>query len=142
MRPDLVRSCVVWLGLSEAAHVGADIDAGIDADTERIHDLIHGLAELIADRGSAATAKEILDLLASAGEERYALLRSALPAFFPELPAGQLPSPAQLAVPLRYCSGRILGGASIERGSRNKQGFRWLVRRVADHELRAGERDV
>ena len=103
-----MRSCVVWLGLSEGAEVGADSDAGIDAESDGIDDLIHGLAELIADRGSAATAKEILDLLASAGEERYALLRSALPALFPELPAGQLPSPAQLADPLRYCSGATI----------------------------------
>ncbi len=125
---DLVRSCVVWLGFPDPAATREALES--DAEQGVVHDLVHGLAQLLAGLGGVATAREIVARLAAA-PARHRLLRSALAELFPRLKDGELPRPTQLAGKLRAYRGRMARGASIEQHSKSYQGARWTVRRAA-----------
>ena len=127
---DLVRSAIVWLGLPDPADTREDLETGAGAEQGTVHDLIHGLAELLKPLGGIATAKEILDKLARSGDD-FTLLRSALEDLFPRLKSGELPRSTQLAGRLRSYRGRIVRGACVDQASKSYKGVNWTVRWVA-----------
>ncbi len=127
---DVVRSTVVWLGLPDPA--GSRDRQALTAGTARdgLRALISGLAELLEVLGGSASSREILDQLSRdrGGETSpYSTLRSALAERFPDLPAGTLPTPAQLSLERGAVRGRLAGGACIEQGPRGYKGVRWRV---------------
>ena len=126
---DLVRSAVVRLGLPDPAKTREDLE-GTGAEQGALHDLIHGLAELLEPLGGSATAKEILDKLARSGDD-FCTLRSALEDVFPRIKSGELPRSTQLAGRLRSHRGRIVRGACIDQASKSYKGVSWTVRWVA-----------
>ncbi|MEM7357098.1 MAG: hypothetical protein AAF657_40160, partial [Acidobacteriota bacterium] len=128
---DLVRSAVVWLGLPDPAETREELEAGSDSERTVVHDLIHGLNELLDDAGGSATTKEILEKLATTPLERYSLLRSAVAELFPRLKGDDLPRSTQFAGPLRANRGRIVRGACIDQLSKSYKGVRWTVRKLA-----------
>ncbi len=127
---DLVRSAIVWLELPDPAETREDLESAGDAEIGLHGDLIAGLDKLFADLGGTATAREIVALLARAENlDGYAPLRAALAELFPRLKSGELPSAAKLAFKLRSLRGRVVAGASIDRGAKSHRGVSWTVKR-------------
>ncbi len=114
----------------EAATVEAATVEAATVEAATVEDLVHGLAELLRSFGGSATVREILNKLSCANDE-FPRLRSALDTLCPRLESGELPRSTQLAGHLRRHRGRLVRGACIDQASKNYQGVRWTVRRVA-----------
>ncbi len=99
-------------------------------EQEALHDLVHGLAELLEPLGGSATARQIVGELARSGDG-FEALRSALEVLIPRITAGEVPRSIELAGRLRSYRGQVAGGACIDKASKNYQGARWTVRKVA-----------
>ncbi len=127
---DVVRSAIVWLELPDPAETRDDLDTGVGAEIGLIGDLIAGFDELLADLGGSATAREIVGRLAQAEtQDRYKTLRGVLAELFPRLKKGELPTASKLAFKLRTFRGRVVAGASIDRGAKSHRGVSWTVRK-------------
>ncbi len=127
---DLVRSAIVFLDLPDPADTREDLDSAADAEVGLISDLIAGTGEVLADLGGSATAREIVAHLARAENVgHYATLRATLAELFPRLKKDELPTASKLAFKLRAFRGRVVAGASIDRGAKSYRGVCWTVRR-------------
>ncbi len=137
---DVVRSAIVWLELPDPAETREDLDVGVGAEIGLIGDLIAGFDELLADLGGSATAREIVGHLAQAEtQDRYTALRGVLAELFPRLKKGELPTAAKLAFKLRTFRGRVVAGASIDRGAKSHRGVSWTVRKRRQPEVELPE---
>ena len=140
---DLVRSAIVWLELPDPAETREDLDSAGDAEVGLISDLITSFEEVLSDLGGSATAREIVAHLARAEYlDHYAALRAILAELFPRLKKGELPTAAKLAFKLRGFRGRVVAGASIDRGAKSNRGVSWTVRRSRNAPSRGTERQA
>lgn len=101
---DLVRSAVVWAGLSDPGENRAALAETADDETTILRSLMTGWSEL----GFPATVATALETLDTTDAERYPTLRAAVA----ELDGNRKNALGQL---LRRYRGRVLGGRCFER---------------------------
>jgi hypothetical protein len=128
---DLVRSCLVWLGLPDPGETRGDLYDSASGEDSTLGNLVAGLTELFQGLdGECGTAREILQVLQGTAESGFGALRDALAELVPRPAQGDLPSTAQLGSVLKRNRGRVLGGRAIEHTGqgKTKRGVVWCVK--------------
>ena len=128
---DIVRQCIVWLGLPDPAETREDLRATADVEAEALSALVLGLEDLLAEPGlrGEATAGEILQALDKA-PSAHPGLREALTELVPRLAPGELPTSRQLGYLLRKYQDRCVQGVSLRKTRTVKRvGGYWSAQR-------------
>lgn len=127
---DLVRNCLVWLGLPDPGETRGDLYHAASDEDSTLNDLVGGLAEVFQELdGGCGTAREILQVLEGTAETRFGGLRDALAELVLRPAQNGLPSTAQFGAVLREYRGRVTRGRAIEHASqtKTKRGRLWCV---------------
>lgn len=127
---DLVRNCLVWLGLPDPGETRRDLHDSASDEDSTLNDLVGGLSEVFQELdGGCGTAREILQVLESTPETQFGGLRDALAELVPRPAQKALPNTAQLGALLREYRGRVSRGRAIEHASqtKSKRGRLWCV---------------
>lgn len=141
---DLIRNCLVWLGLPDPGETRRDLYDSASSEDAILRSLVLGLEEVLQGvDGGCGTAREILQVLRGGGETRYAALRDALAELVPRRGEGDLPSTAQLGSVLKRYQGRVLDGRVIDKAGpgKTKRGVLWCVKDVQGDAGDAGDAD-
>jgi hypothetical protein len=134
---DIVRQCIVWLGLPDPAETRDDLEEAADVEGVAVGSLILGLEELLdAQVVGAATASEITAILERASADEFRSLREAISELLPRLRPGQLPTGKQLGYLFRKHRGKYVQGACLTDTRENSwKGTYWKVHRRTRFDL-------
>jgi hypothetical protein len=140
---DLIRNCIVWLGLPDPAETRIELRSAAGGEDSLVRGFVAGLAEVFQNLpGHRGTARDILQELADSPPAKYPRLRDALSELIPTLDADTHPGTIQLGVFLKRYRGRVVEGKAVEHalGPKTNRGQPWCVRSVeGERESDAGD---
>lgn len=132
---DLVRNCVVWLGLPDPGETRMELRSAAGSEESVLRELVADLEEVFKTLpGRRGTARDILGKLEGIGSIGYSRLTDTLAELVPQPRDHDLPSPAQLGALLKRYQGRVIDGKAIDHapGPKTNRGVLWCVRSVDD----------
>lgn len=130
---DLIRNCIVWLGLPDPAETRIELRSAAGSEESVLGEFIAGLEEVFKQLpGRRGTARDILGQLEGLGSLAFARLTDVLAELVPQPHDSELPSPTQLGVLLKRYRGRVVGGKAVDhaQGPKTNRGQLWSVRSV------------
>jgi hypothetical protein len=128
---DLVRSALVWVGMTDPAKARQQLQEGADTEVTALRVLFEHW-RLLDHTGTGVTSARILETVNSVDpqeqNDQLTAVRDALMELAPTA-FGKSASPKSLGKRLKHFKGRIVGGKALDSRTSN-MGERWTIREV------------
>jgi hypothetical protein len=129
---DLVRSAIVWCGLSDPGGSRKELREGSDQEASALHALLTGI-DYLDPTGVGLTVSEIIRKVNSQETVRDPLvlaLREAITVLCPAR-GKDFPGTQSIGMKLNHVKGRVAGGKWLVNDKRNNTGV-WMVQKTGD----------